>query len=39
MTPARTAPELDALITYDDRLIRVATEVGLATLSPGIETV
>jgi uncharacterized protein len=28
------APELDALIGYDDRLLRAAAEAGLATLSP-----
>jgi uncharacterized protein len=29
------APELDALVAYDDRLIRAATDAGLATVSPG----
>lgn len=28
------APELDALITYDDRLLRAATDAGLVTISP-----
>jgi predicted nucleic acid-binding protein len=28
------APELDALIGYDDRLLRAAADAGLATLSP-----
>ncbi len=28
------APELDAIATYDDRLIRAATEAGLETVSP-----
>jgi uncharacterized protein len=28
------APELDALITYDDRLLRAARDAGLVTLSP-----
>ncbi len=28
------APELDGLITYDDRLLRAAGDAGLATLSP-----
>jgi predicted nucleic acid-binding protein len=28
------APDLDALVTYDDRLLRAATEAGLATISP-----
>jgi predicted nucleic acid-binding protein len=27
-------PDLDALVTYDDRLLRAATEAGLATISP-----
>lgn len=31
------APELDALVTYDDRLIRAATDAGLAAVSPGAE--
>ena len=31
------APELDALVTYDDRLMRAATEAGLVTVSPGTE--
>jgi predicted nucleic acid-binding protein len=30
-------PELDALVTYDDRLIRAATAAGMVTVSPGIE--
>jgi hypothetical protein len=30
-------PELDALVTYDDRLLRAATEAGLVTASPGTE--
>jgi len=29
------APELDALVTYDDRLLRAATDAGLVTASPG----
>jgi uncharacterized protein len=28
-------PELDALVTYDDRLIKAAADAGLATASPG----
>jgi hypothetical protein len=28
------APDLDALVTYDDRLLRAATDAGLATVSP-----
>jgi predicted nucleic acid-binding protein len=28
------APELDALATYDDRLLKAATDVGLVTVSP-----
>jgi uncharacterized protein len=28
------APELDAIATYDDRLIRAAAEAGLETVSP-----
>lgn len=28
------APELDGLVAYDDRLLRAATEAGLATVSP-----
>ena len=31
------APELDALVTYDDRLVKAATDAGLATISPGID--
>lgn len=31
------APELDALVSYDDRLIKAANDAGLATVSPGIE--
>lgn len=31
------APELNALVAYDDRLIRAATDAGLVTLSPGTE--
>ena len=30
-------PELDALVTYDDRLVRAATDAGLITVSPGTE--
>jgi hypothetical protein len=30
-------PELDALVTYDDRLLRAATDAGLVTISPGAE--
>jgi uncharacterized protein len=32
------APELEALVTYDDRLVKAATNAGLATVSPGAET-
>lgn len=32
-------PELDALVAYDDRLIRAATDAGLVTVSPGTEGV
>jgi len=28
------APELDALVTYDDWLLRAATDAGLVTISP-----
>jgi uncharacterized protein len=28
------APELDALATYDDRLLKAATDAGLVTVSP-----
>jgi len=28
------APELDALVTYDERLIRAAADAGLRTASP-----
>jgi uncharacterized protein len=28
------APELDALVSYDDRLLKAATDAGLATVSP-----
>jgi predicted nucleic acid-binding protein len=28
------APELDAFVTYDDRLLRAATDAGLVTVSP-----
>jgi hypothetical protein len=28
------APELDALVTYDDRLVRAAGDAGLITVSP-----
>lgn len=31
------APELDALVSYDDRLIKAAIDAGLATISPGTE--
>ena len=31
------APELEALVTYDDRLTKAATDAGLATVSPGME--
>ena len=31
------APELEALVTYDDRLVKAATDAGLATVSPGME--
>jgi len=32
------APELEALVSYDDRLVKAATDAGLATVSPGTET-
>ena len=32
------APELEALVAYDDRLIKAAADAGLATVSPGSET-
>jgi predicted nucleic acid-binding protein len=32
------APELEALVTYDDRLIKAARDAGLATVSPETET-
>jgi len=32
------APELEGLVTYDDRLIKAAPDAGLATVSPGTET-
>ena len=32
------APELEALVTYDYRLIKAATDAGLATVAPGTET-
>ena len=32
------APELEALVTYDHRLIKAATDAGLATVAPGTET-
>jgi uncharacterized protein len=28
------SPDLDAVVSYDDRLVRAANEAGLATLSP-----
>ena len=31
------APELDGLVTYDDRLIRAAAEAGLVTITPKTE--
>jgi len=31
------APELEGLVTYDDRLIKAAPDAGLATVSPGTE--
>lgn len=31
------APELEALVTYDDCLVKAASEAGLTTISPGIE--
>jgi uncharacterized protein len=37
-TARLVAPELDALVSYDDRLLRAANDAGLATVSPGIET-
>ena len=33
------APELDALVAYDDSLIRAATDAGLAAVSPGAEAI
>ena len=33
------APELDALVTYDGRLIKAANDAGLATASPGVGAV
>jgi uncharacterized protein len=30
-------PELDALVTYDNRLIRAAADAGLVTVSPGTD--
>jgi len=32
------APELDALVSYDDRPLKAARDAGLATVSPGVET-
>ena len=32
------APELDVLVSYDDRLIKAAAQAGLATFSPGTAT-
>ena len=32
------APELEALVTYDDRLVKAAIDAGLATIAPGAET-
>jgi predicted nucleic acid-binding protein len=32
------APELDALVSYDDRLIKAARDAGLVTASPGADT-
>jgi uncharacterized protein len=32
------APELEALVAYDDRLVKAATDAGLTTISPGTET-
>jgi uncharacterized protein len=37
-TARMLAPELDALVTYDERLIRAATDAGLATASPEAST-
>lgn len=31
------APELNALVTYDERQIKAAADVGLATASPGFD--
>jgi hypothetical protein len=31
------APDLDAIVSYDDRLIKAATDVGLVTASPGAD--
>jgi len=33
-TARMLAPELDALVTYDDRRLRAATDAGLVTVSP-----
>jgi hypothetical protein len=32
------APEREALVTYDDRPVKAATDAGLVTVSPGTET-
>jgi predicted nucleic acid-binding protein len=32
------APELEALVSYDDRRLKAASDAGLATVSPGVET-
>ena len=31
------APELDCLVTYDERLVKAASDAGLQTLSPGVQ--
>jgi len=33
------APELAALVTYDGRLVKAATDAGQTTVSPGTDTV
>jgi predicted nucleic acid-binding protein len=31
------APEVDAIVSYDDRLIKAAADAGLVTASPGVD--
>jgi uncharacterized protein len=31
-------PELDAVVSYDDRLLRAATDAGMAVASPGVNS-